>query len=141
MKSTRLVFTLVIGFIFIGFYFSNCTTGESKKQFSSSDVASVLKAVNDLDESSYRLVLPDFSDGKIVGSKVYGSLAVTNVKRMASSQELEYEENGNLQAIFQSCSGGGAGSHTPSQSSGNDVGKRIENILTHIDKSQYLLLY
>ena len=142
MKLSKIVFSFVIALIGIGFYFSSCNTGKpDKKTYTAEDISAVLEAVNTLSDSTYRLVLPEFRDGKIVGSKVYGSLAVTQVRRIASSRELEYEENGNLQAIFQSCSGGGAGSHTPSQSAGQDIGKRIENILSHIDKSEYLLMY
>lgn len=119
----------------------NCrTTAPAAKEFTAEDVAAVRELLTELDPETYRIVLPVFTDGRVVDSATYGSLPVTEVRRLSSLQDVEYSESGNLQAIFQSCSGGGAGSHTESQTPGSDVGRRIERILAHIDESAYVFI-
>lgn len=110
------------------------------KDFTPEHVAEIQNLLDELDEDAYRMVLPTFDDGSIVGSEVSGTLSVTEVRRMASEQNVDYVETGNLQAIFRTCSGGGAGSHTESQSPGSDIGQRIERILANIDESKYVFL-
>lgn len=110
------------------------------KDFTPEDVAQIQALLEELDGDSYHIRLPTFSDGRTVGSEVYGNLSVVDVRRMASEQNVDYVETGNLQAIFRTCSGGGAGSHTESQSPGSDIGQRIERILANIDESKYVFL-
>ena len=120
---------------------TGCRTGSSAKEFTEADANEVRELLKKLDPAAYRIVLPVFKEGRIVGSEAYGSLPVTEVRKVASLRQIDYQENGNVQAIFQSCSGGGAGSHTESQSPGSDVGKRIEKIIASIDKSRYVSVW
>jgi hypothetical protein len=116
------------------------TTRDGRKDFTEKEVGEIKALVADLDPKVYRVVLPTFQDGRIVGAETRGSLPVTEVRKVASALNVRYAEDANLQAVFQSCNGGGAGSHTESQSGGTDVGRRIERILQNIDKSRYVLL-
>lgn len=110
------------------------------KGFTEADVAQVQAILNGVKPESYRIILPEFRAGKVVGSKTYGSLPVTAVRRVASQRNIAFSESGNVQAVFNS-DGAGAGSHTESQSPGTDIGRRIEKIFAGLDKSQYTLIY
>ncbi len=110
------------------------------KAFTEEEVRQVEAVLNGVRPDTYRIILPEFRDGKVVGSKTYGSLPVTQVRRVASQRNIPFSDSGNVQAVF-SPDGGGAGSHTESQSPGTDIGRRIEKIIERLDKSQYTLIY
>lgn len=112
----------------------------ARKDFTEKEVAEIKALLDGFDPKVFRVVLPAFRDRRIVGAETKGSLPVTEVRKVASALNIPYTESGNLQAVFNSCNGGGAGSHTESQSAGTDVGRRIERILQNIDKSRYILL-
>jgi hypothetical protein len=112
-----------------------------QKTFTQAEVSEIRSVLKGLDPKNYRIVLPKFENGRIVGSETYGRLSVTEVRRIASISNIAYDRNGNLQAIFQSCNGGGAGSHTESQTPGTDIGKRIERIVQNIGRSEYIFIY
>jgi hypothetical protein len=111
------------------------------KTFSEAEVSAIRSVLKDLDPKNYRIVLPKFKDGRTVGSESYGQLPVAQVRRLASMSNLAFDKNGNLQAVFCQCNGGGEGSHTESQSPGTDIGKRIEKIVQNIGRSEYIFLY
>ncbi len=130
-----------------------CVTTSCQKEigddFTQEDVQRITNVLNELDPDTYRVVLPVFKNSEIVGSQVYGNLPITEVRRVAISKGISYVETGNLQAIFQSCEGGGAGSHVNSDSAarGNDseadadgsaVYDKIDQILANIDKSKFI---
>jgi hypothetical protein len=112
-----------------------------QKTFTKAEVSEIISLLKRHDPSHYRIVLPKFEDGRIVGSQTYGRLPVTQVRRLASLSNVVYSENGNLQAIFQSCNGGGAGSHVESQTPGSDIGKRIQRIVKNMGSSEFVLMY
>lgn len=111
-----------------------------RDNFTEQDVQRIQAVLNELSTSEYRIVLPTFDDGEVVGSKVYGRLPVTEISQVAVSQGISYSETGNLQAVFQSCEGGGAGSHTESESAAKGAGDRINQILENLDKSKFILI-
>jgi len=111
------------------------------KTFTKAEVSEIMSLLKARDPNHYRVVLPKFENGRIVGSETYGRLPVTQVRRLASLSNVVYSENGNLQAIFNPCNGGGAGSHVESQSSGTDIGRRIERIVQNIGRSELILIY
>jgi hypothetical protein len=115
------------------------SAGYSRKSFSQSEVNDVLATLKGVPEANYRMVLPQFEGGAMVGSKTYGTLPVTEVRKLASRNNITFVDTGNLQAIVMD-NGGGAGSHTESQSGGQDIGRRIERIVRNIDKSQYTFI-
>ena len=115
-------------------------TKDARKDFTEREVGEIKALLEGFDPKVYRVVLPTFRQGEIVGTETKGSLPVTEVRKVASLLDIRYTEDGNLQAVFSSCNGGGAGSHTESQSGGTEVGRRIERILQNIDKSRYVLL-
>jgi hypothetical protein len=142
MKNTRLNMLLAV---FVCSVLSCVAGGQGyrpkPKTFTKDEVSEIMRLLRGLDPSSYRIVLPKFEDDRIVGSKTYGRLPVTRVRRLASLSTALYSEDGNLQAIFQDCNGGGAGSHTPSQTSGTDIGRRIQRIVQNMGKSEFVLMY
>ncbi len=111
-----------------------------RDNFTEQDVQRIQEVLRELNKNEYRIVLPTFDDGEIVGSEVYGSLPVTEVRQVAVSKGISYSETGNLQAVFQSCEGGGAGSHTESESAARGTDDRIDQILENIDKSKFILV-
>lgn len=117
-----------------------CRTSDyGRKNFSQAEVNDVLATLKGVPEANYRIVLPQFEGGAAVGSRTYGTLPVTEVRRLASQKNITFVDSGNLQAILMD-TGGGAGSHTESQSGGQDIGRRIDKILRNIDKSQYTFI-
>ena len=128
----------VLAMIFIALLATSCEAPTKKKTFTAEHIEQIKQVLTRLDPSRYRIVLPVFKGGEIVGSEVIGALPITRVRRMASTQdEIEYTETGNLQAIIMEQ---GAGTHTESQSPGSSVGDRIEKILENIDESEYIFL-
>lgn len=119
----------------------NCRSSTPEaKRFTPDDVVAIRQLLQELEPDSFRIVLPEFEDERPVGSRTYGSLPLNEVRRVASLRNIDYQDNGNLQAIFQSCSGGGAGSHTESESAARGFDERLEQILAGIDESEYLLI-
>jgi hypothetical protein len=131
-----LMFSLLA--VFVGF--KTCRQSDNKKGFTEKEISEIEQTLKGLDPAGYRIVLPQIENGRTVGSKTYGSLPVTEARRLASLRNIAYVDNGNVQAIY-SDADGGAGSHTQTQSQGNDIGKRIERILQNIDKSKYVLIH
>ncbi|WP_221392557.1 hypothetical protein [Dyadobacter sp. NIV53] len=116
---------------------------EPVKTFQPEDIANIKRLLQSLDPASYRVVLPVFdSRRRTVGSQTYGGFPITEVRRIASVRNIKYSDSGNLQAIFQNCNGGGAGSHTESGSGAKaiDVVFQIEKITQNLDKNQYVLI-
>ncbi|HEY3132947.1 MAG TPA: hypothetical protein VGL91_26080 [Acidobacteriota bacterium] len=113
----------------------------TQKTFTKAEVSEIMSLLKGRDPNHYRIILPKFENGRIVGSETYGRLPVTQVRRLASLSNVPYSENGNLQAIFQSCNGGGAGSHVESQTPGTDIGRRIDRIVRNIGRSEFVLIY
>ena len=144
----KLILSFVISGCVLAILIVGCKpTDRDTKNFTEAEVAQVQAILKDVKPETYRIILPEIKDGKVVGSKTYGSLPVTEVRRVASQRNIEFSETGNVQAVFMSQSasaggdGSGAGSHTPSQTPGTDIGSRIEKILERLDKSQYTLIY
>lgn len=130
-------------FAFVGLLvLAGCQTTDRRKDFSEKEVAEIKTLLEGFDPKVYRVIVPTFKENRIVGSETIGSLPVSEVRKVASVLNVSYAENGNLQAIFQSCNGGGAGSHTDSQSGarGADLGRKVESILQNLDKSRYVFL-
>ena len=136
----KLILSFMISACVLAIFIVGCRpTDRDTKGFTEAEVAQVQDVLKDVKPEIYRIVLPEIKDGKVVGSKTYGSLPVTAVKMVASQRNIAFSEGGNAQAVFSESRDGG--SHTPSQSPGSDIGRRIERILERIDKSQYILLY
>lgn len=118
------------------------TSAAARKDFSESEVAEVRALLKDADPARSRVVLPRFENGRVVGSDVYGSLPITEVQRLATIRNVAIPGTGNVQVVFaNSCNGGGAGSHTSSQTPGSDLGRRIERVLADVDRSRYVLIH
>lgn len=111
------------------------------KTFTKTEVSEIMALLKGRDPNHYRIILPKFENGRIVGSETYGRLPVTRVRQLASASNVAYSENGNLQAIFQSCNGGGPGSHIEARSTSMDVGRRIDKIVKNIGRSEFILMY
>ncbi len=127
---------VVTGTFLLGVH--GCRTDQAtQKDFTQQDVTEVLALLEGADPSTYRIVLPQFRGTEAIGTRTYGALPLVTVQRVASSKNIAFEPGGNLQAIFKS-NGGGAGSHTESQTPGNDLGRRIEAIIRNIDQNAFV---
>ncbi|HMN96696.1 MAG TPA: hypothetical protein PKC43_09650 [Phycisphaerales bacterium] len=109
----------------------------TSKSFTEQEVTQVIALLEGVDPSTYRIVLPRFRGTEQAGTQTLGTLPVTAVQRVASSKQIAFDPGANLQAIF-SANGGGAGSHTPSQTPGTDLGRRLDAILRNIDRNAYI---
>lgn len=139
--ARKMLLSVVVSSFVLSILISACgPSNRETKAFTEEEVRQVEAVLNGVGPDTYRIVLPEFRDGKVVGSKTYGSLPVTQVRRVASQRNIAFSDSGNVQAVFSS-DGGGAGSHTESQSPGTDIGRRIEKIIERLDKSQYTLIY
>jgi hypothetical protein len=142
MKNNRfsvlLIATLICGVL------SCVTVGQGfrprPKTFTKDEVSAITLLLKKLDPKDYRIVLPKFENGRIVGSETYGRLPVTQVRRLASMSNVAYSESGNLQAVFES-DGDGPGSHVESRTPATGVGRRIERIVQNIGRNEFSLLY
>ena len=131
------------------------------KQFTPEDVGAIVSTLREADSRIYLIRLPTFRDGRIVGSRMYGSLPMRDVELLAESLKVELQRDANVLAVFDpgddgdddggdagggggggsSCDeGGGPGSHVSSQSGGEDLARRIEVLLQDIDASSYQFL-
>jgi hypothetical protein len=123
---------------------SAITAGDQpSKTFQPEDIEEIKKLLQGLDSTNYRVVLPVMNASRsTVGTRTYGTFPITEVRRIASLRNIRYTDSGNLQAIFRTCNGGGAGSHTESGSgaTGRVIISRIEEITQNLDKQAYILI-
>jgi hypothetical protein len=132
------------------------------KQFTPDDVGAIVSALREADSRIYLIRLPTFRDGRIVGSRMYGSLPMRDVELLAESLQVELQRDANVLAVFDpagdesgddggdesggggggsSCDeGGGPGSHVSSQSGGQNLARQLEVLLQDIDASSYQFL-
>jgi hypothetical protein len=123
----------------------------AKRGFTPEEVTQIQQVLHKESPAHYRIVLPVFRGQRIVGSKTYGTLPVTEVRKIASLRNVTaFTNEGNLQAIFDpNAAGGGGGgdksggpgSHINAQTAGTELGHRIEQILANVDHSEYVFLY
>ncbi|MFP2923880.1 hypothetical protein ACLESO_01435 [Pyxidicoccus sp. 3LG] len=123
------------------------------RQFTEEDVSQILRELRGVDPDTYYLRLPKFSRGQVVGTVTYGTLPITEVRRVATVLNVQLNETGNVLTVFDSlnngdenggCSGGGGGggpgSHINSASAGTDLSSRINVLLQDIDQNQFQFL-
>lgn len=123
------------------------------RQFTEKDVQAILTELRGVDPSRYHIRLPQFRSGRIVGTKTHGTLPLTEVRRVATTLNVQLKETGNIITVFDSLNsgdesggggggggGGGPGSHINSASAGTDLASRIQVLLKDIDKNQFQYL-
>ncbi|MFP2905607.1 hypothetical protein ACLESD_11225 [Pyxidicoccus sp. 3LFB2] len=123
------------------------------RQFTEDDVRQILVELRGVDPSTYYLRLPKFYYGRIVGTVTYGTLPITNVRRLATTLNVQLNETGNVLTVFDATNtgdesggggggggGGGPGSHINSASAGTDLSTRIDVLLQDIDQNQFQYL-
>ncbi|MCP3141546.1 hypothetical protein [Pyxidicoccus xibeiensis] len=123
------------------------------RQFTETDVQQILSELRGVDPSTYHLRLPTFYFGRIVGTKTYGTLPITQVRLVATRLNVQLNETGNVLTVFDSLNngdesggggggggGGGPGSHINSASAGTDLSSRISVLLQEIDTNQFQYL-
>jgi hypothetical protein len=108
---------------------SNTATGgansnTSRKEFTEAEVAEIRTLLNGVDPSRYRVTVPQYREGRVEGFQTLGTLSLTEVERVASARGIKFDEKGTAMLVLdlEESSGGGAGTHTPSQSSGDKSG-------------------
>jgi hypothetical protein len=126
------------------------------KDFTPEHVTAIVNTLRQSDSRTYLLRLPVFRDGRIVGSKLYGTLPMRQVEQLAESLKVPLVPNANVISVFDpfdegdesggggggsSCSeGGGPGSHINSQSAAWDLAKRLDVLLADIEVSRFQFL-
>lgn len=111
------------------------------RDFTAEDINAIMLELRRANPEDYLVQLPVFRGSLVVGQRTYGSMPLARVERIASSRGVRLDPGSNMLGVFAPCSGGGAGSHTPSQSAGNLLGSRIESIVNNVDTSRYQYLY
>lgn len=102
------------------------------------DVTAVLTELRGVDPSTYRVTLPTFTRGVVTGQATYGRLPLSEVEATAVRLNVRLQPGANLVAA-RTC-GGGAGSHTESQSPGTDLTRRLDTILASINQNEFQFL-
>src|SRR5215510_10466984 len=113
--ARKMLLSIVVSSFVLSILILACRSDRDTKAFTEDEVRQVEAVLKEVRPDTYRIILPEFRDGKVVGSKTYGSLPVTQVRRVASQRNIAFSDSGNVQAVF-SPDGGGPGSHTESQS-------------------------
>jgi hypothetical protein len=107
------------------------------QSFTEADVKAILEELRGVDPRTYFIRLPTYRYGRLYGSATYGSLPITEVRRVASLLDVKLDESANVITAFES---GCDSSMQPAAATGQDLGDRIGTILSAIDSSQYQFL-
>jgi hypothetical protein len=123
------------------------------RSFTEEDVAQITRELRGVDPSTYYIRLPKYYYGRVVGTATYGTLSINEVRRVATTLNVQLNETGNIITVFDAINngneqggcgggggGGGAGSHTPSATAGSNLGSRINVLLQNIDANQFQYL-
>jgi hypothetical protein len=124
-----------------------------QRQFTPQDVTAIVNTLRDSDPKIYAIRLPVFLGDRIVGSRLYGSLPMREVERLADSLRVPLRTDANVIAVFDprdagddsgggggGGDGGGPGSHINTQSAAWSLADRTRVLLTDIDVSAYQFL-
>ena len=121
-------------------------SGEEPGGLSAEDAAEIRDLFVDDDESRYRLTLPVFEGDRPVGTEVYGSLPLSEVRQIASRQDITFRPEAQVHAvIIDGLPGGaggtgGSGGHGP-RASPQPSANKIEHLRQVIFRTtQYQLL-
>lgn len=132
----------------------------TRHSFTQQDVIRIEKALQGTDPSTYRLILPAFANGRVVGSKTYGSLTMAQVRRVASRHRLTIPERGTMQLVMDNNAAGessGESTTNPDPGPGPDpnpenteagmqptrgdkLARLLDAIVRNIDQKQYVFL-
>src|ERR1041384_674081 len=98
--ARKMLLSIVVSSFMFSILFLACRYNRDTKTFTEEEVRQVEAVLNGVRPDTYRIILPEFRDGKVVGSKTYGTLPVTQVRRVASQRNIAFSDNGNVQAVF-----------------------------------------
>lgn len=140
----------------------SATAQTTERSITPAQVSQVEQALRGVDPSLYRINLPVFQRGKVVGNRTYGSLPLAQVRQVASAQRINLAEKGNLQLVMDpnaagqssgantgggGASGGGGGANSPTNgansmqpANGKKLAQTLERIMAGVDRNQYVLL-
>jgi uncharacterized membrane protein YgcG len=83
------------------------------KQFTPDDVNTIATSLRSArDEAIYLVRLPVFKDGRVVGSKLHGTLPMKEVEQLAASLNIRLDKNANVLAVFDPNDGDDTGGST-----------------------------
>ena len=135
--SSSMLTILLIALCALSLGMKACSRSNSaSKEFTEADMVAVRTVLKEVDPTAYRAVLPEFNNGRIVGSQTFGTLPLTEVTRVASSQGVRLADTGNLQVIVMSTQAG----NSMHPANGKDAILTIERIMKNKDKSKYVFL-
>jgi uncharacterized membrane protein YgcG len=139
------------------------------KQFTQTEVNAILSQLRTEDPALYLIRLPVFRDGRIIGTRTYGTLPMREVELRADSLRIALDRNANVLGVFDpredddggggggggggddggsdgggggdgGDDGGGPGSHINTQSAAWNLASRINILLEDIEVSSYQFL-
>jgi hypothetical protein len=81
----------------------------AKRALTAADVDRIKAILAQEEPSRYRLTLPEFRDGRVVGTQVIGAMPIDQVELIASRQKLTIRPSANLHVVFAGSLGSGDG--------------------------------
>jgi hypothetical protein len=111
------------------------------KDFTQENVGAIVTTLREADARVFLLRLPVFREGRVVGSRMYGTLPMKDVELFAESLKVRLDPNANIIAVFDpSGSGCDPGSMQGAPATAIDLAKRLDVLLADIDSSRYQFL-
>ncbi len=122
--------------------------------FTPDDVTAIVSQLRPYDPKTYRIVLPTFKGTTIIGQTTYGALPVSRVTEIATRLSVQVQSNANvvtaLDARITGGDGGGAGggqggggdqgSMTPASAQGQELTRKIDQVLANVNAKEYQFL-
>lgn len=106
--------------------------------FTQADVDGIVAQIRTVSPDTFYIRVPTFTiRGQVSGSRVYGSLPITHVRRMASVQNVVLNETGNIMGLVMDP---GNASQMSSGASSTRVALAIDSILANVTPNTYQFL-
>jgi hypothetical protein len=140
--SRRLLLTLPLVAVALVMLFDRCRPA-ARRGLTSADVARIQSIVAKEEPSHYRLVLPEFRDGRAVGSQVVGAMPIDQVELIARRQNVTIRPNAQLHVVLagplrsdDGGAGGGGGGNGPNSHYTTSTArfKDLEEIVSRLDR-------
>jgi hypothetical protein len=118
--------------------FASVSARTPTHDFTQTDVDRIIAQIRTVPESTFYIRVPTFSTrGGINGSRLYGSLPISQVRRMASSQNVVLNEDANVMGLVMDPNDA---SQMASSAQSRRVAVAIDAILADITPSSYQFL-
>ncbi|RYZ37880.1 MAG: hypothetical protein EOO71_26295 [Myxococcaceae bacterium] len=118
--------------------FASVSARTAPHDFTQSDVDAIVGQIRQVDPSTFYIRVPTFSvRGQVNGSRLYGTLPISYVRRMASVQNVVLREDANIMGLVMNPNDA---SQMGSGASSTRVALALDSILSDITPNTYQFL-